>query len=147
MSIKSLKSPGGDGIISEFYQLYWEAIEKDFLEVVNEVFHNFDLSDSQYNGMITLLHQGGDRDNIRNMQPITLLNTDYKIISKLLANRTKLVLRKLIHSDQKGFVEGTNIGESNRMIDDIINYVDEEDQEGIIVFVYQEKTYDRVEWG
>jgi hypothetical protein len=30
ISIKSFKSPGGDGIISEFYQLYWEAIEKDF---------------------------------------------------------------------------------------------------------------------
>ena len=48
MSIKSLKSPGGDGIISELYQLYWEAIEKDCFEVVNEVFHNFELSDSQY---------------------------------------------------------------------------------------------------
>jgi hypothetical protein len=33
------------------------------------------------------------------------------------------------------------------MIDDILNYVDEEDQEEIIVFVDQEKTYDRVEWG
>jgi hypothetical protein len=30
ISIKSFNSPGGDGIISEFYQLYWEAIEKDF---------------------------------------------------------------------------------------------------------------------
>ena len=33
------------------------------------------------------------------------------------------------------------------MIDDITNYVDEEDQEEIIVFVDQEKAYDRVEWG
>jgi hypothetical protein len=33
------------------------------------------------------------------------------------------------------------------MIDDIINYMDEADQEGIIVFVDQEKAYDRVEWG
>jgi hypothetical protein len=33
------------------------------------------------------------------------------------------------------------------MIDDIINYVYEEDQEGIIVFADLEKTYDRVEWG
>jgi hypothetical protein len=145
--MKSFKSPCGDGIISEFYQLYWEAIEIDFFEVVNEVYHNFELSNSQYNGIITLLHKGGNRDNIRNRRPITLLNTDYKIISKLLANRTKPVVRKLIHSDQKGFIEGRNISESNRMIDDIINYVDEEDQEGIIVFVDQEKAYDRVEWG
>ena len=52
----------------------------------------------------------------------------------------------LIYSDQKEFVEGRNISESNRMIDDIINYVDEEDQDGIIVFVDKEKAYDRVEW-
>jgi len=71
-----------------------KLLRKIFFEVVNEVFRNSELSDSQYNGMITLLHKGGDRDNIRNWRPITLLNTDYKIISKLLANRTKPVLRK-----------------------------------------------------
>ena len=97
--------------------------------------------------MTTLLHKSGNRDNICNWRPITLLNTDYKIISKLLADRTKPILRKLIHSDQKGFVEGRNISESKRIIDDITNYVDEEDQERIIVFVNQEKTYNRVEWG
>ena len=63
-----------------------------------------------------------------------------------MANGPKPIKRKLIHSDHKGFVEGMNITESNRMIDDIINYVDEEDQEGIIVFVDQEKDYGRVEW-
>jgi hypothetical protein len=97
--------------------------------------------------MVTLLDKGGDRENIRNWWPITFLNTDYKMISKLLANGTKQILRKLIHSDQKGFVEGRNISEGNRMIDDIINYVDEEDQEGILVFVDQEKAYDKVKWG
>jgi hypothetical protein len=54
--------------------------------------------------MLTLLHKGGDRDNIRNWRPITLLNSDYKIISKLLANRMKPVLSKIIHTDHKGFV-------------------------------------------
>jgi hypothetical protein len=82
-----------------------KLLRKIFLEVVDEVFHNSELSDCQYN-WISVLHKGGDRDNIRDWRPITLLNTDYKIMSKLLANRAKLVLRKLIHSDQKGFVEG-----------------------------------------
>lgn len=101
----SFKSAGGDGIISDFYQLYWEAIEKEFCEVVNEVFHNSELSDAQYN-VITLLHNGGDRDNIRDWRPITSLNTDYRIISRLIAIRTKPVLRKLIHSDQKDSLKG-----------------------------------------
>ena len=57
----------------------------------------------------------------------------------------KNVLTKLIHPDQKGFVKGRNISEANRMIQDIIQYVDEENEEGVIVFLDQQKTFDRVE--
>ena len=94
--------------------------------------------------MVMLLYTRGDRDNIRNWRTIPFLNTDYKVISKLLENGTKPMLIKLMHSDQKRFVEGRNISESNRMIDDIINFVDEEDIEEIIVFVDQEKADDGI---
>jgi hypothetical protein len=57
-----------------------------------------------------------------------------------LAERLKNVLTKLIHPDQKGFVKG----EANRMIQDIIQYADEENEEGIIVFLDQQKAFDRV---
>jgi hypothetical protein len=40
------------------------------------------------------------------------------MISKLLANRMKPVLSKIIHTDQNGFVAGRNISENNRMIDE-----------------------------
>jgi hypothetical protein len=50
ISMKFVKYPGGSGIISDFYQFYWEANDNDFVDVVNEMFHNFELSDSQYNG-------------------------------------------------------------------------------------------------
>ena len=80
-------------------------------------------------------------------RPITLLNTDYKIISKILANRLKKVLPKIIHADQKGFVPGRNIQDANRLIQDLIKYTDDEDLEGAIIFLDQEKAFDRVEWG
>ena len=44
--------------------------------------------------MVTLLDKAGDRGNIRNWRPITFLNTDNKVISKLLANGTKPIKRK-----------------------------------------------------
>jgi hypothetical protein len=72
---------------------------------------------------------------------LTLLNCDYKIISKLLAERLKNVLTKLIHPDQKELVNGRNISEANRMIQDIIQYVDQEDEEGVISFLYQEQIF------
>ena len=59
----------------------------------------------------------------------------------------KPILNKIIHTDQKGFVEGRNINENNHMIDDIIEFVDNEDEEGVIIFVDQQKAFDRMEWG
>ena len=59
----------------------------------------------------------------------------------------KPVLNNIIHTDQKGFVAGRNISENNRMIDDIIEFVDNEDEEGVIIFVDQRKAFDRMEWG
>jgi hypothetical protein len=59
----------------------------------------------------------------------------------------KPVLNKIIYTDQKGFVAGRNINENNRMIDDIIEFVDNEDEEGVIIFVDQQKAFDRMEWG
>ena len=88
------------------------------------------------------MHNGGVREDIKkNWRPLTLLNCDYKIISKLLAERLKNVLTKLIHPDQKELVNGRNISEANRMIQDIIQYVDEEDEEGVISFLYQEQIF------
>ena len=75
----------------------------------------YTLSASQYKGVLTLLHKGGEREDIKNWKPLTLLNCDYKIISKLLAERLKNVLTKLIHPDQKGFVKGRNISECHVM--------------------------------
>jgi hypothetical protein len=54
---------------------------------------------------------------------------------------------KLIHSDQKGFVKGRNISEANRLIQDVITYTDCEDDDYIIIFLDQQKAFDRVEWG
>ena len=78
---------------------------------------------------------------------MTLLNCDYKIISKLLAERLQNVLTNLIQPDHKRFVKGRNISEANRMIQAIIQYVNEENEEGVIVFLDQQQAFDRVEPG
>ena len=49
-----------------------------------------------------------------------------------------------MHPEQKGFVKGININKANRMIQDVIQYLDDEDDEGIIVFMDQQKTCDGI---
>ena len=53
---------------------------------------------------------------LRNWRPITLLNTSYKIESLCTAARIKIVLPKIIHNDQKGFMKGRYIGENLRLL-------------------------------
>jgi hypothetical protein len=115
-----------DGIISEFYQLFWEPMKDEFILLVCEIFKEKQLSKSQNRGVLTLLFKYGERENIRNWRP--LLNTDYKIIAKILAESLITVLPNLIHSDQKGFVKDRNISEANCLIQDIIDYIDQEDE-------------------
>jgi hypothetical protein len=70
---------------------------------------------------------------------------DYKIVSKILAERLKRVLPNKISTDQKGFVKGRNIFQGNRLLQDIIDYTAMEDEEGAIIFLDQQKAFDRAE--
>jgi hypothetical protein len=50
-------------------------------------------------GVRTLLFKKGEKTDLKNYRPLSLLCTDYKIIAKALANRTKSILSTLIHDD------------------------------------------------
>jgi hypothetical protein len=64
--MKQYKSSGLDGIINEFYQLYWDIIKEDLFEVLLEIFDKFEICDSQCRGMLTLLHHNPVASNLFN---------------------------------------------------------------------------------
>ena len=140
------KSPGEDGITIEFYKTYWNIIGHDMHEVFINGLNDRELSYTQYLAVITLLYKKGPREDIRNWRPISLLNVDYKILSKILSERLKKVLPEIINTDQKGAVRGRYIGENVRLIEDLIFEIDNLDEESIIFLQDQEKAFDRVEW-
>ena len=83
---------------------------------------------------------------MKNWRPITLLNCDYKIATKCIACRIKKVLPKLINNDQTGFMKNRFIGENITLIDNIINYANAEQIEGLLLFIDFEKAFDSIEW-
>ena len=99
------KTPGSDGLPTNFYQLFWEDIKGILCNVFNDCYQNGEMTTSMKRGIITLLpkKKGKDALHLKNWRPITLLNTDYKILAKILANRLKKVLPLIIDSDQTGF--------------------------------------------
>ena len=121
--LKWNKSPGNDGFTAEFYCTFWPALGDLIVGALNEAFDRGELSNSQKQGVITLIEkEGKDNLHIKNYRPITLLNVDYKILSKVLAKRIKEVLGEIIYVDQVGYIKNRNIGEAVRLIDDMFFY-------------------------
>ena len=96
--------------------------------------------------MLTLLYKKGEREDISNWRPVSLLYVDYKIITKPFAERLNPLFPKIIHSDQKGYVNGRNISEANRLFQDLIEYSEQNIINSSIIFLDYQKAFDRFEW-
>ena len=83
-------------------------------------FRESEMMISQKRGVITLIpKEDSDLTDLYNWRPITLLNTDYKIASKVITKRIEKVLTHLINPDQTGFITGRYIGQNVILINDI----------------------------
>ena len=96
--------------------------------------------------MITLLYKKGPKQLLSNWRPITLLNSDYKIISKVLANRLRSVLTEVIKKDQTCGIPGRTINSNLSLLRDIVKYSNEENIPSAMLCLDQLKAFDRVDW-
>ena len=143
-AMESNKSPGFDGLTSNFYKHFWPILGDKLTRVFNYAFHNGLLTVSQRRGIITLLFKKGDRTQLKNWRPITLLNTDYKILTKALANRLQQVLPLIINSDQTACMKGRTINDNTRLLNDVISYANEKNTSLAFISIDQMKAFDRV---
>ena len=149
-SLKSLNnnsSPGIDGLTTSFLKFFWNKLRPVVLQSFQHSFDSGQLSTSQKRGVISLIHKGKDlsRSDLKNWRPITITNTDYKILSKCLASRIQKVITSIVNSDQSGFIKGRNLSHHIRNIDDIISYSSIKNIPGMLVSLDFAKAFDTVD--
>ena len=140
------KSPGSDGLPIEFYKHFWPVIGQDYVEMINQCYEDQILSASQRTAVISTLFKKGDRLDLKNWRPVSLLNCDYKILSKVLSTRIGTVLPDIISPDQTSSVAGRSISQNILFLQDLIAYCNEQDSPAVIISIDQMKAFDRVDW-
>ena len=95
------KSTGIDGIPIEYFKSYYEYLKNDLLQLYNLIlFENNNLTTSLNQAIITFSFKNDKKENLKNWRPISLLCSDYKILTKILSNRLKPTLEHTISIEQ-----------------------------------------------
>ena len=139
------KTPGSDGLPKEFYAKFWDLLCPHLLAVYDYSFATGSFSSSMQESATRLIFKKGERKNLKNWRPISLLNVDYKICSKALANRLSKVLSSIIQNDQTCSVPGRTIFGNLSLLRDTLDYVNITNETGILLSLDQEKAFDRVD--
>jgi Reverse transcriptase (RNA-dependent DNA polymerase)/zinc-binding in reverse transcriptase/Endonuclease/Exonuclease/phosphatase family len=140
------RSPGKDGLPFEIYPqlLAHPEIRDLFLDVVNEALEQGVFPDTWHETIMILLFKKGDASNLANWRPLSLINSDAKLFTKLLTNRLRPLLPQLIHPSQTGFMKGRFIADNGLVLSTVMDHCKAEEEKQIGIMLDFEKAYDRV---
>lgn len=141
------KSPGPDGFPIDFYKKFSDQLTPLLLDMFVDALSQGKLPDSLSEASITLLLKPGrDASKCGSYRPVSLLNTDIKILSKLLATRLETPLPNIISTDQTGFIKGRHIFSNIRRLMNVLYSPSSNVSPEVVVSLDAEKAFDRVEW-
>lgn len=144
------KSPGLDGFNPTFFQKFWNLIGDEIFRAGYNWLHPMEILPFVNDTNIVLVLKYENPVTMKDLRPISLCNAIYKIISKVLANRLKKVLPKIISPYQSAFVSGRAIVENVLMAFELIHSIKRNTRVklgAVALKIDISKAYDRVDWG
>lgn len=138
------KSPGSDGLTAEFYREFRDILAPLMLRVYVCMEEKRVVPESLAMGVLTMLYKGkGSRLKLENYRPITLLNSDNKVLAKIMANRLNKVMGSIIAPTQAYGVPGRDVVDTLCTIRDVVKQMQEVG--GAVLCLDLNKAFDRVE--
>ena len=138
------KSPGPDGLTSEFYKTFKDFLVPLLTKVLNECLSSGALPRSMRRSALILISKGKDPSRIENWRPIALLSTDRKILAKILFNRLVQFAPRLLSETQHCSVPGRSTFSAVLGVREAVEQGRAGNWKGYMLALDQAKAFDRV---
>ncbi|KAL0012167.1 hypothetical protein SO802_007275 [Lithocarpus litseifolius] len=147
-SLKAFKAPGPDGLHAGFFQRFWLIVGNSVLEEVRKIFAAKEIPEELNRTSITLIPKIPGLETLSNYHPISLCNTMYKVVSKILVARLRPLLGKLISPYQSAFVPGRKGTDNAIIVQELVHTISrKKGRSGFMAIkIDLEKAYDKLEW-
>jgi hypothetical protein len=145
-SFQKGKSLGPDGWPIEFYLGCFDILGTDLLKVVEESRGSGHIHNPINATFIALIPKSDSPSSFDDFRPISLCNCLYKIISKVINRRLKVILSKHISCKQFGFLEGRQIHEAIGVAQEGLHSIKLKKLQAVVVKIDLSKAFDRVNW-
>lgn len=147
IAVASLQSAKTPGIPAKFYKSNAEIVIPRFHTLLLTMLKEGCLWPSMFEAVIVVIPKPNkDPDLCASYRPISLLNVDAKIVTKILANRLNLVILSLVHGDQTGFMPGKGTNINLRRLYTYISHAANVESQGVVASLDAEKAFNSVEW-
>lgn len=137
-------APGMDGIPTYFYKFFWKEIKFLFTKLLQNFQQTGLLPASMKKVVITPIPKEGDRSLLSNWRPISLINTDYKITSRIFSKRISSVVSTLLSSDQSYCVPGRTIYNNLHLVRNIIRSANRSNSKLAILALDQSGAFNKI---
>ena len=125
---KRHKSPGPDGICHEFYKHMWDCCKNDLLDIINNIYLEGLVSNEQKHGRRVYLPNVGIPVCPESYRPLTILNTDYKLLTRNIAYRLLPWMEDVLRQNQYIGRNGKSIYDAVATVRDNIAYAEDTNQ-------------------